>query len=221
MPIDEARLLTVLTTMRADFMANPESAIRSKRFINSLQGYCEYELNRFDFGKKKFKIAQEITLFGSHKTKDVDVAVLDTDNGPLIGISVKSQMSSIGKNFMGYYENIIGDSIGMHERYPFMVFSMLYLLPLTVVRKDKEGNDRKEKHNVAKIEQMFKTISNRKEWYDRPEKYEHFALLVVDFSTNPPKIIKTLPSDSDLKIDNFFDKIFATYKLRNPALDIL
>lgn len=44
-----------------------------------------------------------------HTPKDVDVAVMDPDNGPLMLVGVRSQMSSVGKNQPNDYEGIVGE----------------------------------------------------------------------------------------------------------------
>jgi len=220
MPIDQKKLIEVLDSMREEFIKDPENSIRSKRFISKMHEYCIYELKRLGINEKKVQIKPEPTIFTSHKPKDIDVAVIEEDNGPLIAISVKSQMSSIAKNFMGYYENLIGDVIGLHDKFPFLVVGMLYLLPLKIIRKNSEGKLRTESYDLVKIEELFRAVSNRKDWDDRPSKYEHFAMLIVDFEKDPPQIVNNIPVDKSLRIEDFFDKLLRTYKERNPFLRI-
>jgi len=38
-------------------------------------------------------------------------------------------MSSVGKNILTYYEEIIGDCISLHDRFPMAVICYIYLLP--------------------------------------------------------------------------------------------
>ena len=133
-----------------------------------------------------------------------------------LSISLKSQMSSIANNFGDRYEALIGDATGLHEKFPFLVFGMLYLLPLNTNLGPVKG----ETPNFKKIEEYLITITNRKDFDDRSSKYEHFALLIVDFEKNPPKIISKYPKNKDLKIENFFDNLVDTFEKRTPQVEI-
>lgn len=220
MPIEESKLISVLQSMREDFIKDPENAIRSKRFSNKIHDYCIHELKRLKVDEKQFRIKTEAEIFGSHKLKKVDVAVLQEDNGPIMAISVKTQMSSIAKNFMGYYENLIGDVIGLHDKFPSLTVGMLYLLPLKIIRRDKNGHIRTESYDLQKIEELFRLISNRADSDSKTSKYEHFALLVVDFEKEIPEIVTSIPSDKSMRIEDFFDKMLVTTKSRNPFVQI-
>lgn len=118
-------------------------------------------------------------------------------------------MSSIGKNILTYYEEIIGDCISLHDRFPMAVISYIYLLPTRPIKPGKS----KENIDLAKAERLFRLITDRGDWRNTKDKYEHFAFLKVDFTLEPPQIVETVP---ELAIHNFFDKIKASYDERNP-----
>ena len=61
----------------------------------------------------KSLFVKEATIYGSHKPKHVDVSVIDPENGPLVMVGIRSQMSSVAKNALTYYEGIIGECISM------------------------------------------------------------------------------------------------------------
>jgi len=215
MPIDKKKLLNTLKEMKQEYISNT-GAVRSSKFINKLHDYSEYELELRIKKSTKLELKPEAQIYGSHKAKKVDVTLLLKDNGPIVAISLKSQMSSIAKNFGDRYEALIGDATGLHEKFPFLVFGMLYLLPFNT----NLGPAIDETPPFEKIERNLITITNRKDFDDRSSKYEHFALLVVDFEKDPPQIVSEYPKNKDLKIDNFFDNLIDTFEKRTPELDI-
>ena len=129
-------------------------------------------------------------------------------------------MSSIDKNFINYYEGIIGDVISLHDKYHHLVIGEIYMLPKETIIKDKNGKRRIEPHDLEKKEELFKRITNRKSEVNRIDKYEHLAFLAVDFLKDPPKVLD-IPRDETMRIEDFYDKMLDTYKKRNPFLDIL
>jgi hypothetical protein len=214
-------LQRILKEMKDTYVSNPTKSVRNQHFIKNIHEYCISELKNVGIveGKVKihpdsktsyyFEVITEASIFGSHKPKNVDVAVIEKNNGPQIIIGVRSQMSSVGKNLLTYYEEIIGDCISLHDRFPMAVIGYVYLLP---ARPIKEGLE-KERVDVDRAERLFARITGRNDWHDTGDKYEHFALLKVDFASSPPRL---LDSRDPLKIDDFFDKIVATYNERKP-----
>ncbi len=139
MPADMQKLVSCLAQMKATYLADATVAVRGQTFIYQLHKYCVDELNkaigsdkvqRIDLSEmkqptgkphyptvpidpQKYQLMQEVTLFGSHKNKDEDIALTHFANGPQIAIGVRSQMSSVGKNLENYYEGIIGECISL------------------------------------------------------------------------------------------------------------
>jgi hypothetical protein len=211
MTLNNKLLIETLTKMKKIYLKDPEKAVRSKKFITEFQNYCALEIkNRIKH--KKIKTTTEVDIYTSFSKKKVDVVSLMENNGPMIMISVKSQMSSAMKNFIHYFEGVIGDVNLLHERFPFLTAGMIWLFPLTPIKKGKQT----ETQNFKKYEKAFTTATNRKNPDDKYSKYEHFCMLVVDFEKNPPKIITAIPKYRDLKINHFFDNLFDTFEKRMP-----
>ena len=206
MPANFQNLINCLTTMKHTYLSNPTVAVRGQGFINLLHDYCVDEL--VSVGVPRERIFKEATIFGSHKPKDVDVAVIDEVNGPFIIVGIRSQMSSVSKNILTYYEEIIGDCISLHDRFPMAVISYIYLLPTRSIKPGKSH----ETVDLGRAEKLFRLITDRGDWRNTKDKYEHFAFLKVDFTQEPPVLLDTIPQ---LQIDNFFDKIKETYNERN------
>lgn len=210
---NDSLLRKTLREMGVLYKENPERAVRSQAFIKKLHNYCIYELKRIGISERKVQIETEVEIYGTHKKKKVDVAVVHPQAGPLIVISIRSQMSSINKNKFNNYEMLIGDVISLHERYPSLVVGNIFLLP-----KKSYLND--EIPPFDEYEKLLKKISFRKDDKNRLDKYEHIALLVVDFDKDPPEIVADIPKDKRLRIEDFFKKLLETYKERYPFLPI-
>lgn len=208
MPIQRHELIDCLQRMKNIYLDAPVASVRNQAFINIMHDYCISELRNVGIVDGNFQVIKEATIYGSHKPKDVDVAVIENINGPQIIIGIRSQMSSVAKNILTYYEEIIGDCISLHDRFPMAVLCYIYLLPK---RPIKEGLN--ESVNLERAERLFERIVGRADWRAPKDKYEHFAFLKVDFDNDPPVLIDTIPT---LSIDNFFDNIVKTYNDRKP-----
>lgn len=227
------KLQECLASMKSTYLSDPTAAVRGSSFIYQLHKYCVDELyaaldpdkvqkiELSDMKKptgrphyptvniepKKFQLMQEATLFGSHKNKDEDIVLTHFANGPQIAIGVRSQMSSVGKNIENYYEGIIGECISLHDRFPMATLGYVYLLPKNPIKPGL-----REEIDLNRAENLFRKITNRENWHDPNDRYEHFAFIKVDFATDPPTIIPTCP---ELSIETFFDKLIATHNDRN------
>lgn len=115
-------LADALLAMGKDYRADPVKAVRSQTFINHLHDHLaddlESRLTRWARKSRGVYVKKEAKLLGVAKDKNVDVAVIDPQNGPLLIIGARSQMSSIGKNVPGYFEGVIGDAMALEERFP-------------------------------------------------------------------------------------------------------
>ena len=237
MPADMNELQNCLIEMKNIFFDPSKNSVRSQEFIQRLHRYCASELYKLldknkvqlisldDMYRRpgdphypiikiepdKYQLMQEATLFGSHKNKDEDVVLTQYANGPQIAIGVRSEMSSIGKNVINYYEGIIGECTSLHDRFPMATLGYVYLLPNKALVPDRKTG-KYEIPDLDRIENLFKKITNRKDWHDPHDVYEHFAFIKVDFYSNPPKILSTCP---ELSIETFFDKLIATHNDRN------
>lgn len=199
----------------------------------------------------------ELKLAGFLKQKDQDVCVTPNDEeetievlkiGLLNGeedkfgeeftkktltINVRSQISSIQKNFDTLYERTISEAQNLHERCPDMVLGEVYMI--AVPEYDDEAFAKKKSEFktisaklVEKYIKSFQAITNRVDVSKNFYQYEATCLLIVDFSKKTPKIYNStselikdglLPTDTKIKFEglewsNFSKKLIKTYETR-------
>ncbi|MDL2244378.1 hypothetical protein LJC54_02605 [Parabacteroides sp. OttesenSCG-928-J18] len=198
----------------------------------------------------------ELKLAGSRKQKDQDVCVVSNldrkeeilQEGLLkdvvdefgeeytektIAVNIRSQISSIQKNFDTLYERTTSEAINLHDRCPKMVLGEVYMIAIP------EYDDKQVKNNriafkkisqttVLKYIKSFQAINNRKGTEKNFYQYEKTCLLIVDFSKTPAKIYNTsdelkkaglIPDDSTVDIselswDKFVPNLLSVYKER-------
>lgn len=224
-PEREASLRRTLRDMGGVYRADPMLAVRGQGFINFLHHYIgsqlEARLTKFATSRG-IRVEYETTVLGSTKPKDIDVAVIDPKNGPLMIIGIRSQMSSVGKNVLTYYEGIVGECISLQDRYPMSTHGYIYLHPLKSIKEGKE----KESIDQARYAQMYAAITGRAgpNYKNLRGIYDQFAYLVVDFDTNPPQlhddIVRAAVPDLDLSIYTFVDRVITTFNSRMLFWDI-
>lgn len=237
MSFDEKLLLKKLSQMKSTYeQAISEgkytSLIRSKSLINLLHEFVIEEL------KKRVETSWVLTdkkVYGFPKTKQQDIMVHPPQNGnnvsvgPVMAINVRSQLSSIDKNYDTLFERIFAEALNLHNRFPYMILGYLYLLPK--IGYDSKAAEKRqvefsEKYNLEKYILSFSAIANRTSPDDVPWKYERVCLLIVDFESSPPKIMHdmklfveenliddkfaSLYSFEKLSIENFFDELYKT-----------
>lgn len=217
--VREMDLSEVLQAMHALYKADALKAVRDQSFIKLLHQYLAGQFNSRlspSARKKGVTIRQEVTLYGSHKPKDVDVAVVDPDNGPLIIVGVRSQMSSIGKNALNYYEGIVGECISLQDRFPLSVIGYVYLMPLKAIKEGREG----ETIDHERFSRLYRSIQGRSgiDFKNIRGVYDHFAYMIVDFDETPPAIrddlVRAAVPDVDLRVGTFVDRMVETFKDR-------
>jgi hypothetical protein len=149
-----------LTEMHAIYKADPVKAVRGQGFIKVLHKHFaeELEARLTPWARRRgITVVSEARIFGSHKPKDVDVALIDPTNGPLVAIGVRSQMSSIGKNVLTYYQDIIGECISLQDRFPMCTYGYAYLHPLRSIKKG-QGNESIDHERYARL---YEAVSRR------------------------------------------------------------
>jgi len=194
----------------------------------------------------------EMDVWGLLKKKKQDVVVLIGDTrpereliteGPLLDgfdelgiaatksaivIGVRSQLSSVDKNFDTLMERAFAETMNLRLRHPYLVMGEVYLLAV----KDYDEQAMKRNQiawksrftNIERFISIFNGISHRTDHEDIREsfKYERSALLLVDFSQNPTKIYTT---KEELQADGIVSQNFAgDYRGLSPcnfAADIL
>lgn len=201
----------------------------------------------------------ELKVSGFIKAKDQDVVVLfDTDapttevitEGLLAGstdsvgraqsersivIGVRSQLSSVAKNFDTLMERAFAETLNLRLRLPRLVMGEVYMLPVKEYDEQlmlsNEIGWSNRRIPVEKFIRTFLGISGRTpdSTNDDLYKYERTALLLVDFQQNPPRIFQTLDelkaagivsADLDVAFDklsprNFADDLVAIHRERH------
>ncbi|MCP3014864.1 hypothetical protein NGM33_16150 [Nocardiopsis dassonvillei] len=227
-------LSDTLVKMHNLYAADPVSAVRGQHFIKTLHGYIADQLKARlhpEAVKMGIKVIEEAKILGSHKSKDVDVAVVHPQSGPLVLVGVRSQMSSVGKNVLTYYQDIVGEAVSLQERYPMTVHSYAYLHPYSFVEERKATKTKPARTEVivpdhTRYAKMYRAIAGRDDKLYRTVSgiYDEFAYMVVDFKKSPAllrdDIVKTASPDTDLSIETFVDRVVDTYKRRNIWLDL-
>lgn len=197
------------------------SLIRSQNLINYLHEYVKTKLvlegipQHIIFPPLKSS-KPEIKLSGFLKTKNQDITVLGLhpqneiiERGVLKGkkdkiskhtmdvslsINVRSQLSSLAKNFDTLFERTFAESLNLHLRSPELVMGELYMVPLFAydpkkIQKNEIGW--KEQLPIEKYIPAFSELNNRKDTATDHYKYERVSLLIVDFREEIPVEINT------------------------------
>jgi hypothetical protein len=238
MPITQPTLEDVLRDMKATYDSDPVNAVRSQGFIKMLHRYIADDLRSRiteQARKQGVQVKEEAKIFGSHKPKDADVAVIHPDNGVLMSIGVRSQMSSVGQNVLEYYQGIIGECISLQDRFPMAVYGYAYLHPLLSKKSASrvvDGVKAKvivdERPDHPRYARMYGAISGRDgtQYKEIRGIYDQFAYIVVDFEGAPLPAIRddlvqgAVPLDErDMRISSFVDRLVNTFKKRNIWLD--
>ena len=206
--------------------------IRSKKLIEILHEFAIREL----IARKRVPsqwIYRDKPVYGYPKTKTQDILIQPPQNarrnlsvGPLMTINVRSQLSSIGKNYDTLFERLFAEALNLHNRFPYLALGYIYLLP-KIGYDDKAAKDRRiafvERYDLEKYVISFLSIANRENPKDVPWKYEKVCLLIVDFEKDPPRVMDNMKvfveeglvrpdfgnlfSFEDLSIRNFFDEL--------------
>ena len=133
-------------------------------------------------------------------TADVNVTAVNVTD--LLSVNIRSQLSSMAKNFDTLYERTFAEPINLHLRCPKMVLGEVYMIPTYEYSiadvQQKRIRFVKGVNSVEKYLRAFQAINNRLDENDDDYKYEKVCLLVVDFSTPIPKIYN---SDAELVAD--------------------
>jgi hypothetical protein len=199
----------------------------------------------------------ELKLAGSLKQKDQDVCVVPNDVEPqmeilqvgllkgtedyygenytkqTLTINVRSQISSIQKNFDTLYERTFSEAQNLHDRCPQMVLGEVYMIAVPEY-DDKEFENNKfvfkaiSPKIVEKYIKSFHSITNRSDTTKYFYQYEATCLLIVDFSRETPKIYHStqeliadglLPNDTEIVYEgldwnSFSGKLLNIYSTR-------
>ncbi|NQU82375.1 MAG: hypothetical protein HQ539_00270 [Parcubacteria group bacterium] len=124
-----------------------------------------------------------------------------------ISINIRSQMSSLAKNFDTLYERTIAEAQNLHVRCPKMVLGEVYMIPVKEYDASvMDNNDIAFIDRVGAVEKYiksFQAINGRLNFEKEEYKYERVCLLLVDFQQTPAKIYGT---NQELYDDNLLDE---------------
>jgi hypothetical protein len=145
--------------------------------------------------------------------KEVDVALVPPNSGPLLAVSCKSQMSSIVKNTINRFEEYVGDATNLHTRFPMLAFGFLMLVPAV----DETWSGGKPTDGLRRIAALLERANARQKSDEPPGGYDASALLFVDFKPTPPRLMPypDPKTQGGLRIENFFDRLVQLYFERN------
>ena len=238
-----------------------EAMIRSSRPILNIHEAVKSELVRAGIAEKLLfpplnSRVPELKLAGSRKQKNQDVCVVTSlekaaeilregllddvvdEYGEIftertISINVRSQISSIQKNFDTLYERITSEAINLHDRCPKMCLGEVYMIAVPEY-DDKEiqcnqvAFKKMSQALVLKYIKSFQAINNRRGTEKNFYQYEKVCLLIVDFSKHPTKIYHSseelkedglIPQDSTVSFEqlswqNFVPQLLKIYAER-------
>jgi hypothetical protein len=174
-----------------------------KNLIRPLKGETRGELPLCGFVKKK---AQDICVVAKNirpKRERLDFDGILKGYVDLYGkeftektlsINVRSQLSSMAKNFDTLYERTFAEALNLHVRCNKMVLGEFYMIAVKELCSDAANQSRvlyKENRNlhnhIAKYISSFNAVNNRVDFEGDEYKYERVCLLIVDFSYDKPK----------------------------------
>ena len=202
---------------------------------------------------------KELPLAGYLKTKNQDISVIAnnihinqevlnfptylngfTDNfgtaftESVLSVNVRSQLSSVAKNFDTLYERTFAEALNFHLRVPNMVLGEVYMIIAKEYDSDAAANRTvafKNSEHIEKYILAFEALNRRTLVTDPLYKYERVALLIVDFSQPVPKLYNTtqeliddnlIPNTSlaninTLSYNGFVADLLQIYQTRFPA----
>ncbi len=178
----------------------------------------------------------ELKIYGKLKGKDQDLVFLRTptnrtviESGPNVGqidtvgldatkrsivIGVRSQMSSVDKNFDTLMERAFAETLNLRLRAPEITMGEVYLLPIEELDDQAMLQNKVvfcgRKVKVEKFVRTFDSFSGRADFrLDDQYKYDASALVLLDLKQTPPKIIF---NSADLKQYGYSDEICAMFQ---------
>jgi hypothetical protein len=165
-------------------------------------GETSPELNVWGLLKKKkqdivaicddYPMVRESITVGPLSGEVDELGMRCTNNAIVIG--VRSQLSSIAKNFDTLMERAFAETLNLRMRHPNLVMGEVYMIAA------REYDDQAMKQNrlsfkqrptdVSKFIKIFNGMSHRTSQTDSTQlyRYDRSVLLIVDLSTNPVKI---------------------------------
>ncbi len=163
----------------------------------------------------------EQTVLGGLKTKDIDVVITKPGIGPVLAVSVKGTLNAF-RNLTNRMEEAAGDCANMHLFYPGLVYGFLHMLRGTKAGPAIAPNDVALTESgamveaVARYHEVLTRLSGRLGIRNEVSKYEAVGLGVASAEPDTAgELVGTAPeSDSPLRFECFFEKMYRAYDLR-------
>lgn len=204
-----------------------ESAIRSSKLINSIHevvksSFIEHGIAPSRIAPPLGATVKELRLAGFIKQKDQDVCVLPEGYTPkheimvegllneamdhygkdyterTLVVNIRSQVSSLDKNFDTLFERSIAEAQNLHVRCPKLVMGEVYMIAVPEYDVEAMRTNRidfsKRAPKVLKYIKSFSAINLRRTSIGNDHKYERVCLLIVDFRPTTPIIHHTTAS---------------------------
>ena len=213
-----------------------EAMIRSSKPINNIHEAVKADLIRKGISPNRIhppleETKHEFKLAGFIKQKHQDVCVSPEDCAPkkekmkegilsgeidsygkdytekTVSVNIRSQISSLAKNFDTLYERTIAEALNLHTRCPKMVLGEVYMIPVKEYDPKAMCNNQvgfvDKRAAVKKYVRSFQAINGRPDFEKDNYKYERVCLLLVNFQKTPAKIYNT---DQELIAEGLLDE---------------
>lgn len=234
--------------IREDGEAGKLAIIRSQKPINKIHEAVKSSLiengvpqdqihPRLNVSRGEIKVAgflkrksQDVSVFPSRifpNPEIIEVGLLDGHEDRfgtnfterILTVNVRSQLSSLAKNFDTLYERTFAEALNLHMRCPSMCLGEVYMIPVyeydTIAAQDHRIAFSQSINNLEKYLMAFNAIADRNSVTQDHYKYEKVCLLVVDFNKEVPKIYS---SDEELRADSLIPED-ATASINNLTFD--
>lgn len=170
------------------------------------------------------KTSGELTVFGGMKTKQIDVVVVKSGIGPVLAVSVKGTVKAY-RNLVNRMEEAIGDSTNVHVMYPGLVYGFLHFIRANRETSGYLLNDigiTKGDTISPVINRYFAALSEmtgRRFVRNDYTRYESVGLVLVENDSGIAGSVhgEFPPSNSPLRMESFFSRLFEVYDLRFPS----
>jgi len=223
---------------RLQRVANPPARANNRPIVLRdkelpLAGYLKTKKQDVSIIANNIHVNQEVLNFPTYLNGFTDsYGTAFTES--VLSVNVRSQLSSVAKNFDTLYERTFAEALNFHLRLPNMVLGEVYMIIAKEYDSDAAANNTvafKNSEHIEKYILAFQALNNRLNIADPLFKYERVALLIVDFSQQTPKLYNTtqellddnlipvgsLANIDDLSFNGFVNDLLQIYQARFPA----
>lgn len=223
---------------RLQRIVNPPARVNNRPIILRdkelpLAGYLKTKKQDVSIVPNNIHVNQEVLNFPTYLNGFTDnYGTAFTES--VLSVNVRSQLSSVAKNFDTLYERTFAEALNFHLRLPNMVLGEVYMIIAKEYDSDAATNNTvafKNSEHIEKYILAFQALNNRLTVADPFFKYERIALLIVDFSQQVPKLYNTtqeliddnlipvgsLASIDDMSFNGFVDDLLQIYQARFPT----